>query len=244
MKRNLPVSVFNEIKSAFAQSKHDNLKVTINARAVHEWLGVGRDFSNWMKARIEKFGFIEGVDYCIVENLSSPDLVSSKSRRQVMKDYFCVPDMVKQLAMIENSDKGRLVRMYFLDCEQIAIGKQEAIEQRRSMAVEFRPMTDAISCAHEDPKPYHYSNEADMINRIVLGMTSAQFKQYHSIGKDDAIRDFMTREQMKAIIDLQRANTVFITMGMEYQERKYQISKLFDKAHKQRLIDEFHRLEA
>lgn len=244
MQKHLPVAVFNEIKRTFSETKKNGFKSTVNARIVHEWLGVGRDFSTWIKARIEKYGFVEHVDYCTAEALSSPESGSSKSRHQTMIEYHCTPDMVKQLAMVENSEKGQLVRLYYLDCEVVAASKLAALEERRSMAVEFRPMTDAIQQAHEDPKPYHFSNEADMINRIVLGMSSAQFKAHHEISKDGAVRDYMTHEQMKAIIDLQRANTVFITMGMAYDERKDQLGKLFDKAHKQRMIDEVLRLEA
>lgn len=42
----------------------------VNARELHESLGVGRDFTNWIKERIEKYGFSEGSDF-------TPDLVKS-----------------------------------------------------------------------------------------------------------------------------------------------------------------------
>lgn len=35
----------------------------VNARELHKWLGVGRDFSNWIKYRIKKYDFIENLDY-------------------------------------------------------------------------------------------------------------------------------------------------------------------------------------
>lgn len=243
MQKHLPVAVFNEIKRTFSETKHNGFKTAVNARIVHEWLGVKTEFTTWIQRRIAKYGFTENIDYCII-----PTSVKIEEANEInylnTKEYFCAPDMVKQLAMIESSDKGRLARLYFLDCETVAASKLAAVEDRRSMAVEFRPMTDAIQAAHEDPKPYHFSNESDMINRIVLGMSSAQFKAHHEIAKDGSVRDYMTHEQMKAIIDLQRANTVFITMDMPYVERKEQLTKLFDKAHKQRMIDEILRLEA
>ncbi|MCW4629680.1 antA/AntB antirepressor family protein [Marinomonas rhodophyticola] len=43
---------------------------TVNARELHAFLEVGRDFSNWIKARINRYGFIEGEDFMCVENLS------------------------------------------------------------------------------------------------------------------------------------------------------------------------------
>ncbi|MDR2194716.1 MAG: antA/AntB antirepressor family protein [Treponema sp.] len=38
-------------------------KQAVNARDLHASLGVGRDFSTWIKDRIEKYGFTEGSDY-------------------------------------------------------------------------------------------------------------------------------------------------------------------------------------
>ncbi len=243
MKKHLPVKQFNEIKKTFQATKQNGFVTAINARIVHDWLGVGRDFSTWIKARIEKYKFKEHVDYCIVEDLSSPNRGSSKSRAQTKKEYHCTPDMVKQLAMIENSDKGQLVRLYFLDCEIKASEKQQQLEDRQTLKVEFRPMTDAIADSHENPKPYHFSNEADMINRIVLGMSAAKFKAHHEIEKNESVRDYMSELQMKAVIDLQRANTVFIQMGDNYEDRKEKLSKMFSLRFEQALIEEVKRIE-
>ena len=35
----------------------------VNARELHKWLGVGKFFANWIKDRIEKYGFVENLDY-------------------------------------------------------------------------------------------------------------------------------------------------------------------------------------
>ena len=37
----------------------------VNARELHQWLGVGKFFANWIKDRIEKYDFIEDLDYFI-----------------------------------------------------------------------------------------------------------------------------------------------------------------------------------
>lgn len=244
MKKHLPVKTFNEIKKTFQATKQNGFITAVNARIVHEWLGVGRDFSTWVKARVDKYGFEEHIDYCIVESLSSPDLGSSKSRAQIKKEYHCTPDMVKQLAMIESSEMGKLARLYFLDCEVKAMESQKQLESRESLRVEFRPMTDAIKDFHEEPKHYHYSNESDMINRIVLGVSAAKFRVHHDIDKNESVRDYMTDLQMKAVIDLQRANTVFIQLGDSFQDRKEKLTKMFDVRFKDKLIQEVKMLEA
>ncbi|MFC1613620.1 antA/AntB antirepressor family protein, partial [Patescibacteria group bacterium] len=37
----------------------------VNARELHSWLKVGRDFSTWIKDRINKYDFTENLDYFI-----------------------------------------------------------------------------------------------------------------------------------------------------------------------------------
>jgi len=80
--------------------------LTVNARELHSFLEVGKVFRAWITARIEKYNFVEGQDFIIAENLSSPDLVSAKSRAQVTKEYHISTDMAKELSMVENNEKG------------------------------------------------------------------------------------------------------------------------------------------
>lgn len=235
MKKHLPAKQFNEIKKTFQATKQNGFVTAVNARIVHEWLGVKTPFHKWIQRRIEKYSFTEHVDYC---------LTVDKVVRGEETNYHCTPDMVKQLAMIENSDMGKLARLYFLDCEIKAAEYKAQLDHRQSLRVEFRPMTDAIQLAHEDPKPYHYSNEADMINRIVLGMSAAKFKAFHEIDKNENVRDYMTNEQINAVIALQRANTVFITMDEEFADRKVKLQSLFDKKHAPLLLEEINQQQA
>ncbi len=38
---------------------------TANARDIHDFLGVKRDFSNWIKQRISYYGFKKNADYVV-----------------------------------------------------------------------------------------------------------------------------------------------------------------------------------
>jgi len=89
-----------------------------DARNLHGFMLVLRDFSDWIKGRIRKFGFVDGVDFITVKNLSSPDLGSAKSRAQTLIDYHLTLDMAKELAMVENNAQGRAARRYFIECER------------------------------------------------------------------------------------------------------------------------------
>ncbi|WP_440863599.1 phage antirepressor KilAC domain-containing protein [Symbiopectobacterium purcellii] len=91
---------------------------TVNARDLHEFLKVGKDFTTWIKDRISQYEFVENQDYVIVDNLSSPKSGSAKSRQRPMKDYYISIDMAKELSMVERNEKGKEARQYFIQCEK------------------------------------------------------------------------------------------------------------------------------
>lgn len=53
---------------------------TCNARDLHAFLEVGRDFTSWIKARIEKYQFVDGEDFTTSTDLRSPNRGNSKAR--------------------------------------------------------------------------------------------------------------------------------------------------------------------
>lgn len=87
-----------------------------NARDLHAFLEVGRDFATWVKDRIAEYGFAEGEDYSPVLGNRS-DGRAGKRRTE----YHLTLDMAKELAMVERNEKGRQVRRYFIECERRAL---------------------------------------------------------------------------------------------------------------------------
>mgnify|MGYP003313385824 CR=1 FL=1 len=87
---------------------------TVNARDLHDFLEVGKMFTHWIKARIEKYGFIEGQDYILT------NAKTGKRQNVVVHDYHLTLDMAKELAMVENNAKGREARRYFIEVEKQA----------------------------------------------------------------------------------------------------------------------------
>lgn len=86
----------------------------VNARDLHAVLGVGKDFSTWIKDRIEKYGFTEGEDY-------SPTLGNrSFGFGKPKTEYHLSLDMGKELAILEGNEQGRKARRYFIEMEKLA----------------------------------------------------------------------------------------------------------------------------
>lgn len=85
---------------------------------------------------------------------------------------------------------------------------------------EFPLLTENIKLLHENPRPYHFSNECDMINRIVTGMSAKQFRQAHGLGKGTSIRPFLTDEQVRLMETLQKVDIGLLVAVPDYEQRK------------------------
>ena len=85
-------------------------KITaVNARDLWKFLESKQEFANWIKDRVEKYRFVEGKDFLI--NFS-------KSLGRPSKEYLISLDMAKELAMVENNERGRQARQYFIEVEK------------------------------------------------------------------------------------------------------------------------------
>ena len=75
-------------------------------------MGVGKDFSNWIKDRIKEYEFVEGTDFVdYFPNLANQ--VGHGGDRKT-KDYYLSLNMAKELSMLQNNDQGKQARKYFI----------------------------------------------------------------------------------------------------------------------------------
>lgn len=92
---------------------------TCSARELHEFLQVGKDFSTWVNARIDKYGYKNHRDFEAFEVFpNSGENPNGESGGRPRKEYTITLNMAKELAMVENSPMGVLVRNYFIKCEE------------------------------------------------------------------------------------------------------------------------------
>ena len=89
-------------------------KITaVNARDLWKFLESKQDFSTWIKRRIEKYDFIEGQDYLLHKFVEQ---LPSGAKHCI--EYLISLDMAKELAMVENNERGRQARQYFIEVEK------------------------------------------------------------------------------------------------------------------------------
>ena len=109
----------NELVKIGSSEINGTQQKTVNARELWYFLESKRDFSNWIKDRIEKFGFEENTDYLLAKIVEQvPHQGGTRSQEKI--DYITTLDMSKELAMVENNEKGRQIRKYFIEVEKQA----------------------------------------------------------------------------------------------------------------------------
>lgn len=98
----------------------------VDARFLHAYLQSARHFTDWMNDRLQKYGFEEGADFeCISQNCET-QRANGQRGITVKKDYRLTLDMAKELSMVENNDRGREARRYFIAMERQALGMTQA----------------------------------------------------------------------------------------------------------------------
>lgn len=223
----------------------------VSARELYLGLGLRKgDWARWYPDNIENNEFFkENQDW-----IGFPHNAENLRGGRPTKDFAITLRFAQHIAMMARTEKSHEYRDYLLECEKKLSDTltKQLTESRRQLhretaRLEYRPMTDALQDERQKMGKktgwFHYANEADLINRIALGATSAEFKAFHNVGSA-SVRDYLTELQVKCVTDLQRANTVFLSMGMEFGERKTQLKTLFERNHDQALIEEHFRITA
>ena len=106
--------------------QENNGKKAVNARDLHSFLQVGKDFSTWIKGRINKYDFVEGKDFEPLYfdyqgnllNIRLPQNGESENQQVSKIEYALSISMAKELSMLENNERGKQARKYFIACEE------------------------------------------------------------------------------------------------------------------------------
>lgn len=85
----------------------------VNARELHQFLENKRQFADWIKQRVEQYGFIENKDFEVFHKF-----VNNSNGGRPTVEYALSIEMAKELSMVENNENGRIARKYFIACEE------------------------------------------------------------------------------------------------------------------------------
>ncbi len=133
-----------------------------NAREIFQFLNSEQEYANWIKNRISHYNFIENQDYII-------EIVYTKGRPR--KEYYVTLDMAKELCMVENNEKGRQARRYFIECEK----RLKNLEQEKMQKLAFRQSLGYKSQLKQQKE--HYENKIKALKYDLEHKKELSFKR-------------------------------------------------------------------
>lgn len=127
----------------------------VSGRALHEFLGIGKDYSTWFKDMIG-YGFTAGQDFTPISGKTS---AAGGRPRQ---DHILTLDMGKELSMIQRTERGRQARQYFIECERRAkeapaLTEEEVVHQ--ALQITHRKVQELEAQAEQNAPKVEYHDD-------------------------------------------------------------------------------------
>ena len=162
-------------------------------------------------------------------NFAQSSYVNQQNKKQPC--FFMTRDSFTMLVMGYTGKKAMKFKEFYIQ----RFNEMEAtIKHLVTLRMEYPLLTENITLLHEIPKPHHYSNEANMLNKIVTGMTAKEYKLKHGIPKEESsIRPFLTDEEREQLDVLQRIDTGLLLSVPDYHERKQKLEWYYMKKFKE-----------
>lgn len=220
-------------------------KFSIDARVLHEQLGVKRKFSTWIKSNLKDY--LQNVDFVT----SSPRETENKNTKFVNdEEYFLTIGLAKEIAMYtgrnsqasdELKETSRIVRKYFILMEKIVVDNKEWLTIRDPEKEEYKKMSSEIEqwvfrIWHRKASKSEYVVEANAINKIVTGLTSQELKIRYGCPTNELVRDYLKKNYNEELLFLEIQNQVLLRMNMGYTERINMLEKMYEATYKDKKI--------
>ncbi|WP_254276861.1 KilA-N domain-containing protein [Halomonas sp. 3H] len=115
-----------------------------------------------------------------------------------------------------------------------------AARQRARLEAPF--LADALKEARKaegkETKPYVFSNEHDLINRIVLGCSAKKCREQHGLLPGASIRDHIKPDEVEAIAYLQHIDAGLVAAGLSFKERQGRLAEIYQRRKATRVVGE------
>jgi len=188
----------------------------VNARELYDFLESKQEFTTWIKNKIDKYGFIENEDFLII---------LSKTSGRPKQDFILKLDVAKEIAMVENNEKGKQVRRYFISIEK-------EMQNRNIAKVQSKPirlnLTESIKALPDSPhKRFKYKQYTDIVYKFIFNKNSKQLREMYGIGEKETPRNHFTADEFEKVTKLEHQVSTLIELEMTYEEIKDVLNKKF-----------------
>lgn len=150
--------------------ENDRQEQLVDARELHTALNNKRQFSDWIKQRIEQYGFVENVDFATYSQICE----KPQGGRPTI-EYALTLDTAKEIAMVENNEQGRKIRRYFIDVEKRA---REMFEIPKTLPEALRKAAElAEQLEQQKPKVLFAESVETSKNSVLINELAKILKQ-------------------------------------------------------------------
>ena len=87
----------------------------VSGRELHEFLEIRTKYKDWFRRMVE-YGFEEEIDFIRVAQKRATN--NLKNPVTTVIDHAISIDMAKEISMIQRTEKGKVARQYFINCEK------------------------------------------------------------------------------------------------------------------------------
>lgn len=233
------ISTILEYQALLPILQSDRNDSKVNARDLHKQLNNGWKFTDWIENRINSYQLIKEIDYFTVSRKYETVKNSSLQPKKTL-DYNLTLDCAKQLAIVERTDIGALVRRYFIIIEKAFKNRTNWNRNRKNTLINCKELRDALITKREEllngvpewiTNGNLYSIEFSLLNTVILGMSATQYRKEHNISSNEQIRNYFSEDQLDDVERLERYDAQLIISQeiYSYEERKQILQTEYDR---------------
>ena len=110
----------------------------VSGRELHEFLEIRTKYKDWFRRMVE-YGFEEAIDFIRVAQKRATN--NLKNPVTTVIDHAISIDMAKEISMIQRTEKGKVARQYFINCEK-KLNEVKKLSPMELMELQFKALKE------------------------------------------------------------------------------------------------------
>ena len=178
---------------------------TVNARDLWKFLESKQEFANWIKDRIRKYRFQLGIDFTVDKIINGEN-----KGRFASNEYLITLDMAKELAMVENNERGRQARHYFIEVEKQFRNTGNLLEKAVAAMVPVIRENERIKMQYEYARHFLPKGEVGELNKNGVPKTRYRRGFFCSGNGKSVGRLFLEHPMLPGLFEEQTATAITV----------------------------------